>query len=205
MPATPLRARRAIAPAVRAPSPGGRRPTPDRRPPHAAGPGRCPNLLQRPGSSRSAGRETLIFRASSRGRSRRGAPLQQIWTGSGSGRFRLRPTRPACPISLRSCPSRSLPKRNMALWEDRSGAHPTAAPSKPRNHAEVNGRIRGGGANDPPRAPESGRAVGSDRRRRLVPARSAPQTLLPDRLRSSAAPVSPASRRRRCKRHRPRR
>ena len=57
-----------------------RRSTPDRRPPHAAGPGRCPNLLQRPGSSRSAGRETLIFRASSRGRFRRGAPLQQIWT-----------------------------------------------------------------------------------------------------------------------------
>ena len=57
-----------------------RRPTPDRRPPHAAGPGRCPNLLQRPGSSRSTGRESLIFRASSRGRSRPGAPLQQIWT-----------------------------------------------------------------------------------------------------------------------------
>ena len=57
-----------------------RRPTSDRRPPSEAGPGRCPNLLQRPGSSRSAGRETLIFRASSRGRFRRGAPLQQIWT-----------------------------------------------------------------------------------------------------------------------------
>ena len=40
----------------------------------------CPNLLQRPRSSRSTGGETLIFRASSRGRSRRGAPLQQIWT-----------------------------------------------------------------------------------------------------------------------------
>ena len=37
------------------------------------------------------------------------------------------------------------------------------------------------------------------------PARSAPQTLLPDRLRSPAAPVSPVSWRRRCKRHRPRR
>ena len=40
----------------------------------------CPNLLQRPGSRRSAGEESLIFRGSYRGRSRRGAPLQQIWT-----------------------------------------------------------------------------------------------------------------------------
>ena len=40
----------------------------------------CPNLLQRPGSSRGAGGESLIFRASSRGRSGRGAPLQQIRT-----------------------------------------------------------------------------------------------------------------------------
>ena len=40
----------------------------------------CPNLLQRPRSGRSAERESLIFRASSRGRSGRGAPLQQIWT-----------------------------------------------------------------------------------------------------------------------------
>ena len=40
----------------------------------------CPNLLQRPGSSRGAGGGSLIFRASSRGRSRSGAPLQQIWT-----------------------------------------------------------------------------------------------------------------------------
>ena len=46
----------------------------------------CPNLLQRPGSRRSAERETLIFRASSRGRSRLGAPLQQIWTnGTAAG------------------------------------------------------------------------------------------------------------------------
>ena len=40
----------------------------------------CPNLLQRPGPSRSTGRETLIFRASPRRRSRPGAPLQQIRT-----------------------------------------------------------------------------------------------------------------------------
>ena len=40
----------------------------------------CPNLLQRPRPGRSAGRESLIFRASSRGRSRRGTSLWQIWT-----------------------------------------------------------------------------------------------------------------------------
>ena len=41
---------------------------------------RCPNLLQRPESRRSTGGESLIFRASSRDRSRPGAPLQQIRT-----------------------------------------------------------------------------------------------------------------------------
>ena len=149
----------------------------------------CPNLLQRPGSRRGAGRESLIFRASSRGRSRRGAPLQQIWTGSGSGRFRLRPTWLVCPISFMPRSLRSLPKRNMAPWEDRSGAHPTAAPPKPRNHAEVNGHIRDGGANDPPRTPESGRAVGSVRRR-WRPAPPGP----PRRL---CSPIDSARRRRR--------
>ena len=49
-------------------------------PPGARGGAGCPNLLQRPRSSRDAGRGSLIFRASSRGRSRPGAPLQQIWT-----------------------------------------------------------------------------------------------------------------------------
>ena len=65
----------------------GRRPSGGR--PSARGPGGavCPNLLQRPRSRRSAGRESLIFRASSRGRSRRGAPLQQIWTRSRPGSF----------------------------------------------------------------------------------------------------------------------
>ena len=45
----------------------------------------CPDLLQRPRSRRGAREESLIFRASSRGRSRRGAPLQQIWTSSRPG------------------------------------------------------------------------------------------------------------------------
>ena len=58
-----------------------------RRPPLGEGPWwrSCPNLLQRPGSSRGAREETLIFRASSRGRSRPGGPLQQIWTRSRPG------------------------------------------------------------------------------------------------------------------------
>ena len=44
------------------------RPPPDsRRPSRARGGAVCPNLLQRPGSSRGAGGESLIFRASSRG------------------------------------------------------------------------------------------------------------------------------------------
>ena len=50
----------------------------------------CPNLLQRPRSRRSAGRESLIFRAFLRRRSRPGAPLQQI-------RTRLRPGPPQEP------------------------------------------------------------------------------------------------------------
>ena len=40
----------------------------------------CPNPLQSPRSRRGARRESLIFRASSRRRSRLGAPLQQIRT-----------------------------------------------------------------------------------------------------------------------------
>ena len=40
----------------------------------------CPNLPQRPGSSRNARRESLIFRGFVRGRYRRGAPLWQILT-----------------------------------------------------------------------------------------------------------------------------
>ena len=53
--------------------------------PATAPPGRsaaadCPNLPQRPRSSRSAREETLIFRAFLRGRSRPGESLWQIWT-----------------------------------------------------------------------------------------------------------------------------
>ena len=57
----------------------GRRPT-NSGPPGARGGAGCPNLLQRPRSGRSAGEESLVFRAFIRGRSCRGAPLWQIWT-----------------------------------------------------------------------------------------------------------------------------
>ena len=58
----------------------------------------CPNLLQRPRSRRNAGRETLIFRASARRRSRRGGPLQQI-------RTRTRPGPPQEPHAHHPAPA----------------------------------------------------------------------------------------------------
>ena len=48
--------------------------------PRGRGDAVCPNLLQRPGLSRGTRRESSIFRASACGRSRSGAPLQQIRT-----------------------------------------------------------------------------------------------------------------------------
>ena len=59
----------------------------------------CPNLLQRPGSRRSAGGESLIFRASARRRSRRGTSLQQI-------RTRPRPGPPQEPHPHHLAPAR---------------------------------------------------------------------------------------------------
>ena len=84
------------------------RPPPNRPPPPARGPGGagCPNLLQRPGSRRSVREETLVFRASSRGRSRPGAPLQQIWT-----RPRLKTVPGAPPAPLRVSPRGGAPER----------------------------------------------------------------------------------------------
>ena len=66
----------------------------------------CPNLLQRPGSRRSAGRESLIFRASSRRRFRREAPLQQI-------RTRPRPGSPQepHPHQRANAPQQRIPAR----------------------------------------------------------------------------------------------
>ncbi len=82
----------------------------------------------------------------------------RVRTGSGPGP--TGPTRPAHPTCLRFRFSPPLPGPNMAPREDRSGAHPTARPSEPRNHAETDGHTRGGGPNDPPRAPESGPGPG---------------------------------------------
>ena len=74
----------------------GRRPTGDR--PSARGHWRrsCPHLPQRRGSRRSAERESLIFRAFIRGRSRFEAPLWQIWT-------RLRPNPSQEPHAPHPC------------------------------------------------------------------------------------------------------
>ena len=85
-------------------------------------------------------------------------PIGASRTGFGPGP--TGPTRPAHPTCLRFRFSPPLPGPNMAPREDRSGAHPTARPSEPRNHAETDGHTRGGGPNDPPRAPESGPGPG---------------------------------------------
>ena len=84
----------------------------------------CPNLLQRPGSSRSARRESLVFHGSSPGRSRRGAPLQQIWTTSAPSRPRS-PTRPTAvrphPHDEQERPVGGAPRCHHAA---RRGTHP---------------------------------------------------------------------------------
>ena len=77
--------------------PTDRRPTADRPLRGARDGAGCPNLPQRPRSRRNAGKETLIFRAFLRGRSRLGAPLWQIWTRPAQTSPRS-PTRPTAPI-----------------------------------------------------------------------------------------------------------
>ena len=90
----------------------------------------CPNLLQRPGSGRSAGRESLIFRAFILGRSGRGTPLQQIWTRPAPGRprspTRTTPRPPAArgPTRLRVRPTpagRRRRRRGRGRRPDRAG------------------------------------------------------------------------------------
>ena len=77
----------------------------------------CPNLLQRPRSRRGAGEESLIFRGSYRGRSRSGAPLQQIWT-------RPRPGPPQ--ESHQHHPGRVRPRTTRTM-----GSRPCGAPPAP--------------------------------------------------------------------------
>ena len=100
----------------------------------------CPNLLQRPGSRRSAGGESLIFRGSSRGRSGRGAPLQQIWTRPAPDRPRSptrttpRPPVPAGDWSRPGQPARAGPRERVTAPGPGSIAarHPTGPPSHAR-------------------------------------------------------------------------
>ena len=100
----------------------------------------CPNLLQRPRSGRSAERESLIFRASSRGRSGRGAPLQQIWTRPALDRPRSptrttpRPPIPAGDRSRPGQPARAGPRERVTAPGPGSIAarHPTGPPSHAR-------------------------------------------------------------------------
>ena len=70
-------------------------------------PADCPNLPQRPRSSRDAREESLIFRAFLRGRSRPGAPLWQIWTRPPP---RIIPGAPPAPSHARSSPTPRRPR-----------------------------------------------------------------------------------------------
>ena len=105
----------------------------------------CPNLLQRPGSRRSAGSESLIFRVSSRGRSRPGAPLQQIWTTA-------RPESSQEPHAHHRAGARTRRTRMRA-------AGPSGA-----------ARRAGSGAPVPPVVPATGLAALDERARRPRPA-----------------------------------
>ena len=105
--------------------------------PGARGGTGCPNLPQRPGSSRNARRESLIFRAFLHGRSRPGAPLWQILTllHSGSSQEphqhrqpRARPSpsprRPSCGLAGAGAPTGPFPW-GLGELHKRSEANPT--------------------------------------------------------------------------------
>ena len=148
------------------------------------GAGTCPNLPQRrsgPGSAakKSAEYQRFFLRAPTRS-----GPLWQIWTRTGSGPGPTGPTRPARPICLRFRFSPPLPGPNMAPREDRSGAHPTARPSEPRNHAETDGHTRGGARTILPGRQNRVRALG--------PARPRPRHGAPvQQIRTHPAPQAP--------------
>ena len=94
--------------------------------PGARGGAGCPNLLQRLGSSRGPRGESLIFRASSRRRSRRGAPLRRIWT-------RPAPGMPQEPHLHRPAPAHPPHRADpgpRATAPDEKGSH-----SRPRRRA----------------------------------------------------------------------
>ena len=106
-------------------------------PPGARGGAGCPNLLQRPGSSQSAGGGSLIFRAFIRGLSRPGAPLQQIWT------------RPRPSLSHESHPHH---------YDRAHCGEPQQEAATARHSGEgfiiISGIIRAGGSPDPELTPE---------------------------------------------------
>ena len=104
-------------------------------PPGARGGAGCPNLPQRPGSRRGVRRETLILRASSRRRSRRGAPLWQIWT-------RPRPEPPQEPHPHHSAPARvttAIPTRE-PLFPARKAHRFISASGWPPGRCDQHGR-----------------------------------------------------------------
>ena len=98
-------------------------------PPGARGGVVCPNLPQRPGSRRSTGGESLIFRASSPDRSRPGAPLWQIWT-------RPRPGPPQEPHPHHPAPAhphhRSNPGPGTAVPGEKGSVSPGDTPEPVR-------------------------------------------------------------------------
>ena len=113
----------------------------------------CPNLLQRPGSSRGAGGGSLIFRASSRGRSGRGAPLQQIWTTA----------RPESPQGSHPHHRAGVPPRRtrMRAAGPSGAARRAGSGAPPRRSSPRRGRRRSTsapGAPAPPVVPHGGTA-----------------------------------------------
>ena len=96
----------------------------------------CPNLLQRPRSSRDARGESLIFHASSRRRSRSGTPLQQI-------RTRPRPEPPQAPHPRPSPPHHRSGQRRVRAADH----HRAARQRRPRRR----GRLARHSGDAPPR------------------------------------------------------
>ena len=98
----------------------------------------CPNLLQRPRSGRSAGGESLIFRAFLRGRSGRGAPLQQIWTRPAPDRprspTRTTPRRPSRPVTGAVPANRRSPEPACAMRARRDAVRPASRRASPARH-----------------------------------------------------------------------
>ena len=85
------------------------------------------------------------------------------------------------PCSTRPGGAARVRVREMALWEDRSAPHSSAASWEPRNHAETAGCARCVGPNDPPAAPEpeSDGAEERPRARRRGPTRPRSRTRCP--------------------------